>query len=308
MKATQQGVKAGRGSGAPIAGDVAVQYLTLQVAALIAEDPRVRLDAEEGVHQMRVATRRMRTGLATFRPLFEGRAGEPLRAELKWLGGVLGAARDAEVMRSRLRKEITEQPKELVLGPVLRRVDVELRRAHRDAHTAVVAALDSPRYLELVTDLERFTTRPPFSARGRAAPSKELRARVRKACRRVEKAASALDDGTGTSQHEHLLHEVRIAAKRARYAAEAVRPVVGDKAKAVADAMEQIQETLGDHQDAVVERGWLRDLAVRAHLAGENGFTFGRLHGLTDARARHDEEEFAEVWAAARKAVANWPG
>ena len=174
-------------------------------------------------------------------------------------------------------------------------------------HRDVVFALDSPRYLRLVADLERFLADPPFSDRGRGKPTKELRRRVRKACRRVERARFALRDAD-PAQHDHALHEVRISAKRARYAAEAARPVIGDEAKAVADAMEQIQETLGDHQDAVVERAWLRDLAVRAFLAGENSFTFGRLHGLTDALAQHDEEEFEQIWTTTHSVVSGWPG
>jgi CHAD domain-containing protein len=298
------------------AGDVVVDYLTLQVQALIAEDPRVRISAEDGVHQMRVATRRLRTTLATFRPLFADEAGEPLRDELKWLGGLLGAARDPEVMRARLKAELAEQPRQLVLGPVARRVDLELNQAYKDAHKNAVTALDSERYLALVAALEEFVAQPPFSDQAGAEASSQLRSRVRHACGRVQKATAGLhavgSDGDPAvldrTEEDHHLHEVRIAAKRARYAAEAVQPVFGKKAKAVATAMEQIQETLGDHQDAVVERQWLRDLAVRAFLAGENGFTFGRLHGLTDARGQHDEEEFAKVWKTTRKTLKAWPG
>ena len=81
----------------------------------------------------------------------------------------------------------------------------------------------------------------------------------------------------------------------------------GTRAAELAAAMESVQETLGRHQDAVVERGWLRDLAIRAYLAGENSFTFGRLHGLLDARAQHDEQEFARVWQSTRGAMRRWP-
>jgi CHAD domain-containing protein len=292
----------------PSAGEVVVAYLTEQVQALIAEDPRVRISAEEGVHQMRVATRRLRAALATFRPLFVDRAGEPLRDELKWLGGLLGEARDAEVMRAKLKAHLDEQPPELVLGPVRRRVDLELRQAYKEAHKKVVAALDGDRYLALVSALEDFVAEPPFSERAAADAGEELQARVRHSCRRVRKATAGLDAESDPAQQDQHLHDVRIAAKRARYAAETVRPVIGAPAKAVADAMEAIQETLGDHQDAVVERRWLRDLAARAFLAGENGFTFGRLHGLADARAEHDEERFADVWKATQKVLAAWPG
>jgi CHAD domain-containing protein len=307
-KAAAEAKKDTRKGRSVTAGEVAVDYLTVHVAAMIAEDPRVRISAEEGVHQMRVAARRLRTGLATFRPLFADRAGEPLREELKWLSGLLGAARDAEVMRARLNQEVSEQPVELVVGPVVRRIDLELKQAYREAHAAAVTAMDGERYLALVEALEQFVAQPPFSPRAQSPAGEELRARVRKACTRVQKAVEELDGVDDHAELDHRLHEVRIAAKRARYAGEAARPVVGKKAKRLADAMEQIQETLGDHQDAVVERQWLRDLAIRAFLAGENAFTFGRLHGLTDARAQHDQERFTEVWSVSRAVIADWPG
>jgi CHAD domain-containing protein len=87
-----------------------------------------------------------------------------------------------------------------------------------------------------------------------------------------------------------------------------VAPAVGEDAERLAAVMEEVQELLGDHQDSVVERGWLRDLGVRAHLAGESGFTFGRLHALAEARAVHDEEAFAGTWRAAAERAAAWPG
>jgi CHAD domain-containing protein len=291
----------------PTAGSVVLDYLTVQVQALIAEDPRVRISAEDGVHQMRVATRRLRTTLATFRPFFVDRAVEPLRAELKWLSGLLGAARDAEVMRATLKADLAAQPTELVMGPVKRRIDLELGQTYRDAHKQVVTALDSDRYLSLVTALENFVAEPPLSSTA-AGSIEELRTRVRHACRRVQREYARLDADPDPDQQDQHLHDVRIAAKRARYAAEAVRPVFGKPAKTVTAAMQDIQETLGDHHDAVVERGWLRDLGSRAFLAGENGFTFGRLHGLAETRAEHNQERFATVWKAVQPVIARWPG
>jgi CHAD domain-containing protein len=293
-------------------GQVAVAHLREQVEALVAADPFVRVDAEDAVHQMRVSTRRLRSGLATFRPLFEPGSVEPLRAELKWLGEVLGRARDAEVIRDRLRADAAAQPAELLVGPVLRRIDLELRREHKEAHGAVVATLDDGRYLELVTALEAFVADPPLTERAANAPKPEAASLVRRSFRRVERAAAAVDAADAESGdsvgHDHPLHEVRKAAKRARYAAESVRPVVGKPAKQLARALEAVQETLGDHQDSVVERVWLRDLGMRAHLAGENGWTFGRLHGLAEARARHDEEVWEELRADVREAARRWPG
>jgi CHAD domain-containing protein len=295
----------------PLAGDVALQYLRAHVAALLSQDPLVRLEAEDGVHQMRVATRRLRATLSTFSTLFQPGSVESLREELKWLGGVLGSARDAEVMRARLTKEIAAQPAELVVGPVQRRVDLELNETYRTAREHVLEALDGERYLNLVAALEQFVSAPPFDTPASAEASSQVQALVRKAGRRVRKASAALD-ATGSrmavSDREHPLHEVRKAAKRARYAAEAAVPVAGKRAKRMARSMEQIQETLGNHQDAVVAQTWLRDLGMRAFLNGENAFTFGRLHGLIETRAQHDEQMFADTWKATRRVLAAWPG
>lgn len=299
----------GKGNGVTTVGDVAVKHLREQVAALIAQDPQVRLNTDDSVHQMRVATRRLRSALATFRPIFTAGAVEPLRAELKWLGEVLGKARDAEVMRDRLRADITGQPAELVVGPVLRRVDMELRQTYREAHKEVVVALDGDRYLALVNDLEAFVADPPFDERAHRAAPDEARVLVRRSYRRVIRAVDAVEAVQGEAvDHDHPLHEVRKAAKRARYAAESVRPVVGKKAKKLAKVLEDVQERLGDHQDSVVQRAVLRDLGMRAYLNGENGFTFGRLHALAEARARHDEEEFVRLWEATQRTAKRWPG
>ncbi|MBT0773771.1 CYTH and CHAD domain-containing protein [Kineosporia sp. J2-2] len=296
---------------APVAaGDLAQDYLAAQFAQLVAMDPRVRLNTDDAVHQMRVVTRRLRTALATFRPLFEEGSVTGLRDELKWLGSeVLGPVRDTEVIRQKLLTDVGELPAELVLGPVARRIRLELDAEHKKAHRRAVAALDSDRYLALITALEQFLAAPPVTARATAPAERELRRAVRKAARRVAAHVAVLEGETvGSPEHDFHLHEVRIKAKRARYAAEAARPVIGKPAKAVARSMEGITETLGDHQDGVVERTRLRELAVRAFGEGENGFTFGLLHGRIAGAAEHDEKLFAAAWHEARTALASWPG
>ena len=89
---------------------------------------------------------------------------------------------------------------------------------------------------------------------------------------------------------------MRKTAKQARYAGEAVAPVVGRRAVRFAARAESVQEALGEHRDSVVSREELRRLAVRAHGAGENGFTFGRLHGLEEVRAARADADFLVAW------------
>jgi CHAD domain-containing protein len=70
-----------------------------------------------------------------------------------------------------------------------------------------------------------------------------------------------------------------------RYAAESAVPAFGGRAKELALRAERVQEVLGEHQDTVVARQTLRELGAQAYLHDENGFTFGRLHALEQARA-----------------------
>jgi CHAD domain-containing protein len=106
---------------------------------------------------------------------------------------------------------------------------------------------------------------------------------------------------------EIALHETRKAAKRARYAAETVRPVFGSSARRFGRQQKRLQSVLGDHQDAVITRGCLRDLAVRAHLAEENAFAYGVLYEREDTEAGRLQDQARRVWKkASRRRYRRW--
>jgi len=102
-------------------------------------------------------------------------------------------------------------------------------------------------------------------------------------------------------ERDHTLHDARKAAKRARYAAEAAHPALGGPAGRFARRMKAVQSLLGEHQDAVVARDALRTLAVQAHAAGEQTFTWGVLHGREEAAAAEAERRLPEVWRRASR-------
>ena len=283
----------------PTAGTAVRAHLAEQVAELVARDPQARRDVPDALHKMRVATRRLRSALATFRPLLERDRTDPLRDELRWLAAVLGAARDAEVMHARLRTLVAAEPDDLVLGKVKDRVDTFMTRRHRSAHDAVLAELDSERYLRLLDALDELVAAPPFLPEARGSADEVLRHLVRRTWRRLDRTMSAAEQAPRGPDKDELLHEVRKDAKRTRYAAEAVVPVFGGPARKYAAAVAELQESLGDFQDGVVTRAVLRELGALGHRAGENGFTFGRLHALEQVRA----EAAVERWPQARAAV-----
>jgi len=278
------------------AGTVLNAYLAEQVTQIEQRDAGVRQNEADAVHKMRVATRRMRSALATFRPLVDRSVTDPLRDELKWLAATLGAARDAEVQRMHLEQAVGDEPGELVLGAVAARVELELRADYRKAYDALLAALDSARYFRLLDALDELVDTPPFTELAGGKAKRVLRKRVRRECRRLY-GLGADEQSVADDQRDVRLHDIRKAAKRVRYAGEATVPALGHPATRLAHLAETLQETLGDHQDSVVIRATLRGIGVRMHLDGDNAFSIGRLHALQQARADAAEAAFEKLWA-----------
>lgn len=276
-------------------GDLLLDRVGVHVADLVSADPRVRDDEDDAVHAMRVSTRRLRSLLGTFRPVLVREVTEPLRAELRWLAGVLGQARDAEVLRGRLGGLVGAEPPELVLGPVARRIDDELGARYREAHARAVAVLDDPRYFALLESLDALLSDPPLRPEAAQRARDVVPGLLHRDWRRLRRASEAAREGSG--EKEEALHELRKLAKRLRYGADAGIPVFGRRAKALSAMAEGVQEALGEHQDAVGARDYLRQVGVQAHLAGENGFTFGRLHALEQQRADAAARRFRRSWA-----------
>jgi CHAD domain-containing protein len=299
---------------------VALERIGAEYDRLVELDPQVRLNAVDAIHQMRVTARRLRSQLATFRPLFRRAPVERLRGELAWLGSALSPARDAEVMHAQLLAELSDEPAHLIVGPVRRRVDRELKQEYRVAHISVVQALNSPRQLTLLEDLNSFLLDPPLAEPGPAEEQPPATGKVHKrlvaeltplvagSYRRLEKAVGRVGGARSTAEREVRWHEVRKAAKRSRYAAEAVADTVGEPATAFAEAAEQVQEILGARQDETVVAAMLLSLARRATAAGENAFTYGRLHARLEQRAAGNEEQVRDALASLTELAGTWPG
>lgn len=287
-------------------GDVIVAYLAQERDQLVAEDLAVRFDRPDAIHQMRVATRRLRGALKTFAALFAADSIEPIEAELKWLSGELGAARDAEVLRDRLLEAVSlEQAHHLASSAVARSVDRETRRSQRDAFAAVVEALDSERYRALITALDALVSSPSMTEKADRPSRKQLRRSVAHAYAQVRKALADADEHPAGEERQAQLHAARKAAKRARYAAEAVTPAFGKEATAFGAAMEQLQDVLGEHHDSVVTQVRLHELALAGTPAA--AFALGRLHAQQAEQQSAAERAVGRAAAAAeKKSLRGW--
>jgi CHAD domain-containing protein len=253
-------------------------YLHEQADAVRALDPAVRRQAPDAVHQMRVALRRLRSALQTYRTIIPRRTTRKLTAELAWLATVLGAARDLEVLEHRLHQQVGALPDHLVLGPVQAQLTRYFSGRQTRAHEDVIAALDSDRYLDLLTALDRLLTEPSLTALADKPARKRLPTVLDRAYRPVRDHLAAAADLPPGDQHNTRCTMPAKAAKRLRYAAETAAPVLGEPARRLVTRVKQVQELLGNHQDAAVSLEVLRELGADAHLEGGNGFTFGMLY------------------------------
>ncbi|MGV9778883.1 CHAD domain-containing protein, partial [Streptosporangium sp. NPDC003464] len=128
-------------------------------------------------------------------------------------------------------------------------------------------------------------------------PAGTLDAVAAKGWRRVTRAYDRARAVEAPAEHEQAMHDVRKAAKRARYTAEALGM------QKLAKQAESVQEVLGAHLDGVVAQGRLAAEAETARLAGEDTFTYGVLTGLERAEAERAFEEFPRIWAETTQAV-----
>jgi CHAD domain-containing protein len=280
------------------ARDVIRGALAESVASLLRHDPLVRTGRDpEAVHQARVATRKLRSNLRTFAPLLDVEWTEPLRAELGWLALSLGAVRDREVLLERLRERAEALPaadhrSAHALLQVLETEIVDLRRKLGED-------LDSPRYIEILDRLVA-AAREPATLPGAEEPAAGvLPPLATTPWRRLRSAVRQLPE----TPVDPELHRIRILAKRARYAAEAVAPVAGPQAVAFARAVAKVQTVLGEHQDSVTAQAWLR----AARVTGRRAFVAGELIALERIAAARARADWTKAWAALdRKRLRAW--
>ena len=170
----------------------------------------------------------------------------------------------------------------------------------------MLAELDGDRYHRLLAGLDELVTSPPLTGRAAAPAGKTLPKLVARSYAGVRSLVEDAAARPAGAEREELLHDARKAAKASRYAGESVSRVFGADATAFAQAMEAVQEALGEHQDSVLTRERLRDLALNTPSTAA-AFLYGRLHALEEARSEESRHHFDDAWkAAGRKSLHRW--
>ncbi|MEV5649434.1 CHAD domain-containing protein [Nocardia sp. NPDC052254] len=264
------------------AGPAVVAVLDDDVDRLLATEPRVRADEYDSVHQMRVATRRLRSVLRSYRGVFHRADIDALRGELRWLATLLGTARDAEVRAERFAALLEAYPEvENHLGHRL--VNAE-RAAYSEAHGVVVEVLDGDRYARLRTGLQRLRTDPPLRHKVAARDAHKVFFAAVRADRERLAALVRAEPEADDADRVECLHEIRKAAKRLRYCAEAARDVLDGPAAEIARNAKKVQTVLGDHRDAIEAIAAIATYA--AHARSTDALAYERLIGAEADTAR----------------------
>lgn len=277
----------------PSVADVAREYLWQEIGRLKDNDAGTRLHEPDAVHQMRVAARRLRSVLSSYRDIVGRERSTELRGELKALADSLGGARDSEVMLARLNALLDDQPPETVRGPVRERINEELTTRYDQSHSDAMKFMSSGRYYALLDTLDSLVL--DWVPTGGDEPAKALRGVFDRDWKRVRGAVHEATEIEDQAEHEHALHEVRKSAKRLRYGMDSAQPVIGKDAKKLAKASAAITEILGDHNDSVITAGVIATLAEQAYARGEDTFTYGRMHAQEQAHASVSRDELTRA-------------
>ena len=251
---------------------VAIRALRDEVVGL---DRRVRADEPDAVHQLRTRVRRLRSLLASYRDVVGDSA--DLRDRFRAFGAVLGRVRDAEVMRSRAgdlvdtHDEVDRAAHEVLLTGW----DAE----YASARALLLRELSGERYFRLFDALDDLADRDPSGAAA-SAPVGEVAPRIlHRDLRRVRRRAKRADAADGP-ERDGLLHETRKAAKRLRYAAEAVSSgasaVLGGSVRRLGADAEAVHDLLGEYRDSTLLQAHLRTRAAR----DGHPFDYGLLYEL----------------------------
>ena len=288
------------GESAVLGGDT-VEHAARSIVAqhlrrLREQDPGTRIGEDpEALHDMRVATRRLRAAVRIFDAGLPARLRDELRDELRWLGQILGDVRDFDVQLEHLEAFAAQAPATVRTGLGRFRGYLETERSRRRA--AMLDGLDSERYFRLLVRMEDFVSgqvraertaaaRQPLAIVGRGAIKKAFRGLIKRG------------DAIGAAPTPEDLHVLRIRAKRLRYLFEFLIQVIGEEGRSFVKRLTRLQDLLGTYHDAVVAADHVRLYAGRpgVHLDATQRRALEALSARQRRLADDMRKRFRRAW------------
>ncbi len=293
-------------------GEMAFAVLRRHFAVMVAHEPGTRLgeDAEE-LHDMRVATRRLRAAMKLFEDALPERS-RWLREELRHFAGALGAVRDFDVQIEEVKGVGGGDQEE---DEALAAIVAALGDRREAARGRLLEALDSDRYARFESSFAEMLRHGPEESQGVGTPGALSNGSANSSSGMSAAGVSVLEAAPGLlgrryrtwrkvagrldeSSHPEDYHDLRKKGKRLRYALEFFSGVYGEKATgALVGPLKAVQDSLGRHQDAIVAADLLREIAVSTpRLPKRTVFAMGLM-----AQRYHAEAEALRTSSTAAK-------
>jgi CHAD domain-containing protein len=263
---------------------VALVEQQARLNSTLARLPGARAD---DVHDARVAARRLRSLLKTYRPLLDERGSRRLRCQLRQVARTLSSVREADVRREMLLALARLEP--ALPAADLGRLRTALRESRAGARRSLLREVASTDWASSVAELGDERTLSALAVRGDTGLARVLEL-VDRPWRGVEKLLARPPKGAAR------LHRLRLALKRCRYALESVSGVKPERAEQVLVRLRSAQDRLGEYCDAAQAREWL--------IANEERLGQPLTRRLDRALRAHQEALGAE---AVDRAVEVWP-
>lgn len=272
---------------------VARAVIAFHLAAFATNLHAARAGDVEGVHQLRVATRRIRVALRLFAPLLPPSTSAALMDGFAALGTAIGAVRDLDVLATAIEDgaERLDPASQRALLPLSDHVAVERERAL----ASLRAQLDTARVRRLLARTDKLAATIP---RGKPVRLADVAPDLARPLRRgVERRGRALASrGAVAKASDATLHELRVRVKRLRYACEALCHLDPDGMGPVVERLVDLQDILGDHQDAVTQSAWLHAAAEHTPFPPATLVAIGGLLAGLARRARRRRKRFLDAW------------
>ncbi len=283
---------------------------------LVGNLPAMQGGDPEGLHQMRVALRRLRAAISLFADMLVDPQTQQMKAEFKWITGELGPARELDVFIKQVVNPVADSKPN---GPGVAVLTRDLQQRREDAVTRATGAIESARFRDLVLDsaawietgdwtrddLARTLRKHPITV----AAAEELRKRRRK----ILNTGAQLD-----ALDSPRRHKLRIQTKKLRYASEFFASAFcGKKAtrrrKGFVAGLEKLQDALGDLNDIAVHEGLTERIVDAQDASGKQregrakkAFAAGRLSGREEARIASVLKDAERAYRAFAKAKPFW--
>ena len=261
----------------------------------------------EVIHQLRVALRRLRSLITSFRKVVADARLPAIKAELKWLTGELDAARNLDVL---LHGDYRAAVVEKADAEGVKGLGARLRGARRIAYARAAASVESERFRRLLVDLMIWIETGPWTA-SEAAAHERQRPIARFASRELGKRRDKIvRHGKRLRELDpHARHKLRIEAKKLRYAADVFGELFGHarRAQAFVGLLKDVQDTLGELNDIVVGERLAHEAAASPGRAEtDSAFVAGRITGVQQARIAPLTDRAEDALKAFRDAKPFW--